>query len=112
MIVEKKEIVIVPTDDSANGMGMILLLAIVALAVGVTAWFFSMAGNNNRVVERTTETHDVIPMAVPQSTPAPQPVAPQTITVPQPAAQAPAAPVPADPAPPQPSPSADSQPVQ
>jgi hypothetical protein len=106
MIVEKRDVVVVPTDESATNTGMIILVALIALAVAATAWYFS---NNPRVIERTTETHDVTPMAVPAPAPAPapQPAAPQTIIVPQPAA--PVAPAPAAQ---QPAPSANTQPEQ
>jgi hypothetical protein len=86
------------------------------LAVAATAWFFIMSPNQNRVVERTTETHDVQPVAVPSLTPAPAPAPAQTtVVVPQPAAPAPA-PAPAAapaaapaPAPQDAAPSADNQ---
>jgi hypothetical protein len=108
MIIERKEVVLVPTDDSATNVGMIMLVAIIALAIAATAWYFSTAGNNTNLIERTTETQDVTPVAVP-SQPAPQ-AAPQTVIVP--AAPAPAAPAPAAPAPAAPAPTADSQPTQ
>ena len=91
MIVEKETTVVTPVDNGSTSVGMMILFALIALAVGITAFYFATASQNNpsQYVEHTTETHDVTPITVPQPVSVPQPVA---VPVPQPAAPAPAQP--------------------
>jgi hypothetical protein len=96
MLVEK-EVVVTPVDDSSTCTGLVILVALIALAIACTAWYFMAAqkNNSNQYIERTTETHDVTPVTVPQPVSVPQPVA---VPVPQSSAPAPAAqPAPAAP---------------
>lgn len=106
MLVERKEVVVTPVEDSSTSVGMMLLIAIIVLAVGITAVYFATAGQNTQYIERTTETNNVTPAPTPAPvqqpfvlpaaapTPAPQT---NTIVVPQPVA-APAAPAASAPA--------------
>lgn len=102
MLVERKEVVITPADDSSTSVGMMLLIALIVLAVGITAIYFASAGQNTSVIERTTDTNVITPAPAPVQQPFVMPApAPQTntIVVPAPAAPAPAAPAPAPAAP-------------
>ena len=118
MLVERKETVLAPVEDTSTSVGMMLLIAIIVLAVGITAVYFVSAGQNSSVIERTNTTTVTPPtpapvqqpFVMPAAAPSPAPPSNTTIVVPQPAAPAPAAPAPAaTPANPEPALPTDNQ---
>jgi len=96
MIIERQPVVVNQVDDTSTSMGMILLVALIAVAVGVTAWYFTTFNHSNTVTERTTEVHDTVP--APAAPPAAPVIVPQQVAVPQPVLvpAAPALPAPSE----------------